>query len=66
MKALNQQVQRVQTILRNWRGSDAGEASSAQAVAQEVDQVYADYITSLPAQTLLIRKGQEECERKAA
>jgi len=66
MKTLNQQVQKVQTILRNWRGSDAADEASPETVAQEVDQVYADYINSLPAQTLLIRKGQEECERKAA
>ena len=66
MKALSTQVQKVQTILRNWRGSDAAETATSQAVAEAVDQVYADYLASLPTQTLLIRKGQQECERKAA
>ena len=66
METNTNQLQEVARILRDWKGSDAGEASSPAAVAQEIDHVYADYVASLPAKTAAIRRAQDDCERRAA
>ena len=64
MESNTHQLQEVVRILRNWKGSDPGDSPCA--VAQEIDHVYAEYLASLPAKTLAMRRGQEKCERRAA
>ncbi len=59
-------LQDVATILRNWKGSDAAEEASPNTVAADIDQAYDEYLASLRAKTLAIRRGQNEWERKAA
>ena len=66
MKTNENRQQTIARILRNWLGSDSAEEAPPNTVAEEIDHVYADYLDSLPAQTLAIRRGQEESERRAA
>jgi hypothetical protein len=66
MKPNENRLQNVARILRNWKGADAAEEPSPNEVAEEIDQMYQEYVGSLPAQTLAVRKGQEESERQAA
>ncbi len=60
------QLQNVATILRNWKGSDAAEEASPNAVAADIDQAYDEYLASLRQKTVAIGRGQNEWERKAA
>jgi hypothetical protein len=64
METNNTQVQKVASILRIWHGSDAAEEARPEEVAQEIDEAYAEYLASLPALSLALRRGREEWERK--
>jgi hypothetical protein len=66
MKNNENRLQNVARILRNWKGADAAEEPSPNAVAEEIDRMYQEYVASLPARTLAIRQAQEESEREAA
>jgi hypothetical protein len=58
-----QRLQKVATILRNWQGSDADDHASADKVAAEVDDAYAEYLAALPRRTRAIRIGRAAWER---
>jgi hypothetical protein len=66
METENNQRWKIASILRNWKGSDAGEEASPNEVAEEIDRVYASYVLALPKQTLAIREGQKDWERRVA
>ena len=58
------QLHEVARILKDWQGSDATEMASPSAVAREIDQLYAEYLATLPEQVSAIRQGRKEWERK--
>ena len=66
METTISQLRKVASILRNWKGSDAGEEASTNDIAAEIDRAYAEYLFSLPRRTLAIRNGQKDWERKVA
>ena len=57
---------RVETILRNWRGQDDADAATAAQIAQEIDQAYREYLDSLPQNTAAILAGRQAHEARVA
>ena len=63
---MNNTQKRVENILRNWRGQDAGEHASAAEIAERIDHEYQEYLASLPPTTSAIRAGHQASESRLA
>jgi hypothetical protein len=66
MKTITPEREKVEGILRSWKGSDAAQQQSPSQVAEEIDDVYVEYIQSLPKRTVMINAGQNDWQRKVA
>jgi len=56
----------VESILREWKGEDAGGQSTPEQIAELIDLEYREYVASLPAATAAIHSGQQAQERYVA
>ncbi len=56
----------VRSVLRQWKGSDAGMEAPPEAVADQIDQLYQEYLATLPERTAAIVAGNEAAQREAA
>jgi hypothetical protein len=63
---MNPAQQHVESILRQWKGEDAGDQHTPSEIAAMIDQEYAQYIASLPEKTAAIQAGQAANERRVA
>lgn len=52
----------VRRMLRDWKGEDAAAPVSPDAIAEQIDELYQEYIASLPLQTMAILEGQKAQE----
>ncbi len=54
----------IEALLRNWKGEDSSNQTSAAAIADEIDREYLAYLQSLPQRTAVINLAQQTNERR--
>ncbi len=56
----------VRYALQDWKGSDAGQEATPEVLADQIDQMYREYMASLPARTVAGARGRKALARDAA
>ena len=59
-------IEKVESILRNWKGESDEAQTTPHQVAADIDHAYMEYLNALRGQTVAIKAGQEAAERRCA